>query len=92
MLRTLRVLPALIRHNSVCNIGNRLDNSTVFWKANERPAEYQDEFVKRLVSEELITIPDFITEEEERSLFSEIDPILSRSRYQTAHWDDVGLI
>lgn len=51
--------------------------------------EFQDDIVKKLVGEELITIPDFITEEEEQSLLSEIDPILSRSRYQTAHWDNV---
>ncbi|KAM7538852.1 hypothetical protein Aperf_G00000048774 [Anoplocephala perfoliata] len=88
MLRSLRLLPVLFRRNSLRNLGNCSDISRVLSKAGERPVEFQDEFVKKLVSEELITIPDFITEEEEQSLFSEIDPILSRSRYQTAHWDD----
>ena len=55
-----------------------------------RPVEFQDNFIKELVNEELITIPDFITEEEEKNLMDEIDPILTQSRYQTAHWDDVN--
>ncbi|EUB63164.1 Alkylated DNA repair protein AlkB [Echinococcus granulosus] len=57
-------------------------------ESTKLPVEFQDDFVKKLVSEELITIPDFITEEEEQSLLSELDPILSRSRYQTSHWDN----
>lgn len=56
----------------------------------KRPTEFQDEFVKRLVDEELITIPNFINEDEERSLLDELDPILTRARYQNAHWDDVS--
>ncbi|KAL5106087.1 hypothetical protein TcWFU_002195 [Taenia crassiceps] len=57
-------------------------------ESNNRLVEFQDDFVKKLVGEELVTIPDFITEEEERSLLSEIDQILSRSGYQTVHWDN----
>ena len=32
---------------------------------------------------------NFITEEEEKSLFDEVEPYLKRLRYETSHWDDV---
>lgn len=32
---------------------------------------------------------DFITEEEEHSLFDEVEPHLKRLRYEKDHWDDV---
>ncbi|VDK32850.1 unnamed protein product [Taenia asiatica] len=66
----------------------RSSGTAVSSESNNRLVEFQDDYVRKLVSEELITIPDFITEEEEQNLLSEIDPVLSRSRYQTAHWDN----
>ncbi|VDL19094.1 unnamed protein product [Hymenolepis diminuta] len=88
MLRTLRALPARTQHLFVRNLTYQSVNSIVPQDAKPRPVEFQDDFVKKLVREELITIPDFITEEEEHSLLSEIDPVLTRARYQAAHWDD----
>ena len=32
---------------------------------------------------------DFVTEEEENSLFDEVEPHLKRLRYEKDHWDDV---
>lgn len=34
-------------------------------------------------------ITDFISEEEERQLHEEIEPYMSRLRYEFDHWDDV---
>ncbi len=81
-----KVAPATLRAASV--LPSR--NCASMPSEKKSPVEFQDDFVKQLVSEELITIPDFITEEEEKSLLAEIDPILTRARYQTAHWDDVS--
>lgn len=81
--------PSLTRFTVFCIARCQSSRSAVSSESNNRPVEFQDDIVKKLVGEELITIPDFITEEEEQSLLSEIDPILSRSRYQTAHWDNV---
>lgn len=33
---------------------------------------------------------DFLTSEEEKSIFDEIEPYLKRMRYQFDHWDDVN--
>lgn len=35
-------------------------------------------------------IPEFITEEEEKQLHEEIEPYMSRMRYEFDHWDDVS--
>lgn len=52
--------------------------------------QYPDSEVATLVARELIQVPNFITEAEEKILLLEIDPILSRSKYQTCHWDSVS--
>uniref|UniRef100_A0A5K3F3G2 2OG-FeII_Oxy_2 domain-containing protein n=2 Tax=Mesocestoides corti TaxID=53468 RepID=A0A5K3F3G2_MESCO len=80
--------PKLVK--SLAPLAHRLLSSKVdrVAESKQRPVEFQDDFIKRLVSEELITIPDFITEDEEKNLVSEVDSVLLRSRYQTAHWDD----
>nr|CDS25287.2 alpha ketoglutarate dependent [Hymenolepis microstoma] len=80
-----------VRHTFTRNFSHLSSAPTIPQNAKQRPVEFQDELVKKLVCEELITIPDFITEEEELSLLSEIDPVLTRARYQTAHWDDAIL-
>jgi len=36
----------------------------------------------------LSLIPDFISEEEESSLFDEVNPYLRKLRYEKSHWDD----
>lgn len=35
-------------------------------------------------------ITDFISEPEEQQLHEEIEPYMSRLRYEFDHWDDVG--
>ncbi|VDL85414.1 unnamed protein product [Schistocephalus solidus] len=49
--------------------------------------EYRDDQVARIVTEEMIVIPNFITEAEESNLMAELDPVLTRLKYQTSHWD-----
>ena len=34
---------------------------------------------------------DFLNADEEKSLFSEIEPYIKRLRYQFEHWDDVRI-
>lgn len=36
-------------------------------------------------------IPEFISEEEEKELHEEIEPYMSRMRYEFDHWDDVSI-
>lgn len=43
-------------------------------------------------NQDITLIPDFITEEEERQIIMEIEPYMSRLRYEYSHWDDVSLI
>lgn len=36
-------------------------------------------------------VPDFISEAEEKQLHEEIEPYMSRLRYEFDHWDDVSI-
>lgn len=38
---------------------------------------------------ELYVHPEFITQDEEKLLYEEVQPRLKRMRYESAHWDDV---
>ncbi|BHF75846.1 Alpha-ketoglutarate-dependent dioxygenase alkB 7, mitochondrial [Sparganum proliferum] len=49
--------------------------------------EYRDDQVAQIVAEEMIVIPNFVTEAEESNLMAELDPALMRLKYQTSHWD-----
>lgn len=42
-----------------------------------------------ILSKDMIVINDFITEEEEQMIFSEVGPYLKRLKYESSHWDDV---
>ena len=39
----------------------------------------------------MVVYNDFITSEEEESLFNEVEPYLKRMRYQYDHWDNVSI-
>ncbi|WAR24911.1 ALKB7-like protein [Mya arenaria] len=41
-----------------------------------------------VLSKDMKVIKDFISEEEEQQILTEIEPYLKRLRYETAHWDD----
>ncbi|CAH8530015.1 unnamed protein product [Schistosoma turkestanicum] len=41
----------------------------------------------KIVSNEFILKPDFVTEEEELGLIDELDSVLCKRKYQTQHWD-----
>jgi len=43
------------------------------------------------VSEGLRVYEDFVTEDEETSLFNEVEPYLKRLHYEFDHWDDVSV-
>ncbi|PAV70966.1 hypothetical protein WR25_20941 [Diploscapter pachys] len=36
----------------------------------------------------IAVVPDFITEEEETTIFNELEPHMKRLRYEKSHWDD----
>lgn len=45
---------------------------------------------KETMLRDMRVIADFLTEEEERSLFEEVEPYMQRLRYEFDHWDDVS--
>lgn len=45
--------------------------------------------VADLMSKYMIIQEDFISEQEEQSLLSEIEPYMKKLRYEFDHWDDV---
>lgn len=44
--------------------------------------------VLEMLKDDFIVYDDFITEEEENSIFQEIEPYLNRLKYEHNHWDD----
>ena len=49
-----------------------------------------DDVTKEVVMRDMLIYNDFITPEEEESLFSEVEPYLKRMRYEYDHWDNVS--
>lgn len=64
-----------------CNFPTYLSFSEAF-----RSPEHE-ELVLRLVPD-MVIHKDFISPEEEQSIFDEVDPYMSRMRYEFDHWDD----
>ena len=50
-----------------------------------------DEETARILVANFGVYQDFITEQEEQSLFDEVEPYLKRLRYEISHWDDVSI-
>lgn len=46
----------------------------------------------KVMTNDMLVYKDFISEEEEQSLFAEIEPYIKRLRYEIDHWDNVGLL
>lgn len=51
-----------------------------------------DTAVMEMLKDDFIVYDDFITEEEENSIFQEIEPYLNRLKYEHNHWDDVSVL
>ena len=49
-----------------------------------------DKPTKDIILQDMLIYNDFITEEEEKSLFNEVEPYLKRMRYEYNHWDNVS--
>ena len=49
-----------------------------------------DKPTKDIILQDMLIYNDFITEEEEESLFNEVEPYLKRMRYEYNHWDNVS--
>lgn len=64
-----------------------LKRSLIFYHDVEKWPVKTLELVKRSCA----VIPDFITEDEEKSLLNEVFPHLKRMKYEETHWDDVSL-
>ena len=49
-----------------------------------------DKPTKDIILQDMLIYNDFITKEEEESLFNEVEPYLKRMRYEYSHWDNVS--
>lgn len=58
--------------------------------AEEKPycLDAKDEGIFKTLSEDMIVVQDFLTEEEESSLLKEVDGYMKRLRYEFDHWDN----
>lgn len=46
---------------------------------------------KTKLLEDMKVLPNFITDQEEDSIFKEVEPYLKRLHYESDHWDDVSI-
>lgn len=49
-----------------------------------------EEDLKTKIAIDMIVTDDFLTSEEEKFLFEEVEPYMKRLRYEFDHWDDVS--
>ena len=49
-----------------------------------------DESAKEPLIRDMLVYEEFLSEEEENSLFQEVEPYMRKLRYEFAHWDDVS--
>lgn len=47
---------------------------------------------RKILINDMVVIEDFLNEDEEESLLTEVEPYMKRLRYEFAHWDDVCII
>lgn len=90
-LLSIRRLVSVINAVSGCkysvvggNGGNSGNSGNGTWICGSSAA------VLEAVKEHVEVLHDFITEEEEQTIFSELEPALKKKKYQFDHWDDVG--
>lgn len=77
-------------------LANKCD-STCVEQSNEGPTlippedliDATDPETLKDLAESFRVYRNFVTEDEEKSLFDEVEPYLKRLKYETSHWDDV---
>ena len=81
-----RVPPVTEVNNDTC-VSEKIE------KIMPTPPEYvleaSDTETADILKGNIAVYQDFVTEEEENSLFDEVEPHLKRLRYEKDHWDDV---
>ena len=82
-----------------CKVQFPICYSTVSEKTDSKVLDIQhdvssiscdDKPTKDIILQDMLIYNDFITEEEEKSLFNEVEPYLKRMRYEYNHWDNVS--
>ncbi|XP_069696453.1 alpha-ketoglutarate-dependent dioxygenase alkB homolog 7, mitochondrial-like [Periplaneta americana] len=71
--------------NASCHQENLKEIS---WKKYMLLGETFDEGSKDLMIRDMVVVEDFLSEEEEKSLHSEVEPYMKRLRYEFDHWDE----
>ena len=82
----LRVPPVTDVNNDTC-VSGKVEK--VMQTPPEFVLEASDTETADVLKGNIAVYQDFVTEEEENSLFDEVEPHLKRLRYEKDHWDDV---
>jgi hypothetical protein len=87
---------ALSRSQALSTLANNCDKPREEQLIESPVLLRPDEFIEATdpqtfkdIAESFRVYKNFITEEEEKSLFDEVEPYLKRLKYETSHWDDV---
>lgn len=77
------------RKHLPCTVNYSVTAEESHTSAEHGDIECSDLETRNLIRKDVQVISDFVTEDEEKQLFEEVEPYLKRSRYQTSHWDGV---
>jgi len=88
-----------VRRQSVSTVVGSVDDKTVscsYTDAEYSPVPWHsvvsasDAVAEKQISENLRVYEDFISHDEEKCIFDEVEPYLRRLKYEHDHWDDVS--
>ena len=83
----LRSLQALLRDYSTQNVTSASD--TVTAEQWQHYLTATDAETEGILGKDMLVYPNFLSEAEEQSLLSEVEPYMKRLRYEFDHWDNV---
>ena len=94
--RSVRAASTLVRSSSGLGSADKMVSPANVSAAEHWPVPWHkvinvsDAVAEKDVSENMFLYEDFISEDEEQSLFNEVEPYLKRLKYEHDHWDDVS--
>jgi len=85
ILKNLCKQASSLRTYKLCSTFSKLATPCI-----SQVADTSDPTLLQLLNDDLVVKNSFITDTEESSILAEINPYMSRLRYEYDHWDDVS--
>ncbi|XP_066996770.1 alpha-ketoglutarate-dependent dioxygenase alkB homolog 7, mitochondrial isoform X2 [Anabrus simplex] len=72
----------------ICRLSHSLEVNRERWKEYLDISESCDEELQRTLVKDMTVIEEFLSDDEENSLFQELEPYMKKLHYEFDHWDD----